>query len=90
MLYMVIESFRGADPVPVYRRLRDSGRRQPEGLVYRGSWITQDLTRCYQLMECDDPALLDQWMSRWSDLMDFEVIPVVTSPEAIARVEPRL
>ncbi len=90
MLYMVIEDFHGNDPVPVYRRFRDSGRQLPDGLTYLESWITQDLTRCYQVMECDDPVLLDQWMSHWNDLMSFQVIPVVTSPEAAAFLGPRL
>ncbi len=90
MIYMIIEDFCDGAPEPVYRRFRDSGRRLPDGLKYLGSWITHDLTRCYQVMECDDPALLDRWMSRWSDLMSFQVIPVVTSPEAVAIVGPRL
>ena len=90
MIYMVIEEFHGGDPVPVYRRFRDSGRNLPEGLRYLGSWITEDLTRCYQVMECDDHALLDKWMSYWADLASFQVVPVLTSPEALAIVGPRL
>ena len=90
MIYMVIEDFHDGDPVPVYRRFRDSGRQLPNGLKYLGSWITQDLTRCYQVMESDDPILLDEWMSRWTDVMSFQVIPVVTSPEAVAMVSSRL
>ena len=90
MLYMVIETFRGGDPVPVYRRVRDRGRLMPDGIEYRGSWVTEDLQRCYQLMECADRHLLDDWMTNWSDITDFEVIPVVTSSEAAAAVAPRL
>ncbi len=90
MLYMIIEDFRDGDPVPVYRRFRDSGRQQPDGLIYHGSWITEDLTRCYQIMECDDPLLLDQWMLRWTDVMSFQVVPVITSAEAVTAVGPRL
>ena len=89
MLYMVIEDFRG-DPVPVYRRFREQGRLAPEGLRYVNSWVSRDLLRCYQVMECDDPALLQQWMDRWRDVVDFEVIPVVTSAEAAAAIAPRL
>ncbi len=84
MLYMIIESFRGGDAGPVYRRLRESGRQLPDGLGYEGSWVTRDLTRCYQVMRCEDGALLDEWMSCWKDLVDFEVIPVMTSAEAAA------
>jgi hypothetical protein len=62
----------------------------PAGLTYVGSWITEDLTRCYQVMECADRALLDEWISHWEDVMRFEVVPVITSPDAQARVAPLL
>ena len=88
MQYLVIEDFRGRDPVPVYRRFRDRGRLAPDGLKYVGSWITEDLARCYQVMETGDRALLDAWMKNWSDLVDFEVHPVITSKEAADRVAP--
>lgn len=84
MLYMVIEDFRDGDAVPVYRRLRDSGRMMPEGLTYVSSWITSDLKRCYQVMECEDRALLDEWMSSWEGLLRFEVVSVITSADAVA------
>jgi hypothetical protein len=77
-LYMVVEHFKNGDPIPVYRRFRERGRMQPEGLLYISSWIDDRFERCYQLMETHDRALLDQWMAEWNDLMDFEVYPVVT------------
>ncbi len=83
---MVIERFRDRDPVPVYARFRERGRLAPDGLRYVNSWVTSDLATCYQVMECDDRALLDTWLSAWSDLVEFEVAPVITSPEAAARV----
>jgi hypothetical protein len=90
ILYMVIERFKSADPVPVYRRFRERGRLAPEGLSYVSSWVNTNLERCYQLMETDDPRLLDQWIANWSDIVDFEVYPVITSAEAAERVAPRL
>lgn len=89
MLYMVVEHFKG-DPAPVYRRFRDRGRLAPDGLRYVSSWVTSDLQRCYQVMECDDYALLEQWMDQWKDIVDFEVIPVITSAEAASAISPRL
>lgn len=90
MLYLIIEHFKDGDPVPVYRRFRDHGRQVPDGLTYVSSWVTEDLRRCYQVMECEDRGLLDQWMARWADLIRFEVHPVVTSAAAVERVGPRL
>ena len=87
-LYMVVEHFK--DAAAVYRRFRDSGRMMPEGLTYVASWIDDRFERCYQLMETRDRALLDEWMARWSDLMDFEVHAVVTSKEAVGKMAPLL
>ena len=88
MLFMVIEHFRGGDPAPVYQRFRERGRLAPEGLQYVASWVTADLCHCYQVMECEERAMLEQWIARWADLVDFDVIPVVTSAEAAATVGP--
>ena len=85
MLFLVIEHFRGGDAAPVYARFRERGRLAPEGLTYVASWVTADFEHCYQVMECADRALLDEWIARWSDLVEFEVVPVVTSAEAAAR-----
>ncbi len=90
MLYMIVEHFRDGDPVPIYRRFRERGRMAPDGLRYVASWVTEDYRRCFQVMECDDPALLEQWMSNWRDLTEFEVIPVNTSVDAAAAIAPRL
>jgi uncharacterized protein DUF3303 len=90
MLFMVIEHYRGGDARPVYRRFRDRGRLAPEGLRYVASWVTEDFQHCYQIMECDDPALLHQWIVEWQDLVEFEVVPVRTSAQAAAAIAPRL
>lgn len=90
MLYMLIERFKNGDPVPVYRRFRDQGRRLPDGLTYVSSWVTLDMTTCFQMMECEDRRLLDEWIALGSELVDFEVIPVMTSAEAAQRIAPRL
>jgi len=89
MLFMIIEHFGGGDPGPVYARFRERGRLAPGGLDYLGSWVTSDLTRCYQVMECDDRSLLDQWMAQWADLVRFEVVEVMTSAEAADVTAPR-
>ena len=90
MQFMIIERFRNRDPLPIYRRLRDKGRLMPDGLRYVSSWIETNFERCFQVMECDDLALLQQWIAQWSDLMEFEIVPVRTSAETRATLEPLL
>ena len=81
---MVIEDFiQGARPV--YERVEAKGRMLPPGLLYLDSWIDEALQRCFQLMETDDPSLLDAWMAQWSDLVKFEVVPLIGPAEASER-----
>ena len=80
MLLMVVEHFKQG-PKPVGERWREKGRMMPEGVVYHASWIEPDGSRCFQLMEAESPEALRPWMERWSDLMDFEVTPVLSSAD---------
>ena len=90
MLYMIVEHFRNDDPVPIYRRFRDRGRLAPDGLQYVSSWVDEELARCFQLMETSERRLLDEWMAHWSDIVNFEVYPVITSKQAADAVASRL
>ncbi len=91
MLFMIIERFANCDPVPVYRRVRDAGRSLPEGLTYVGSWIEPNFDRCFQLMECDDARLLQEWVLSWRGSgVTFEIVPVVPSDQTRAVVAPHL
>jgi hypothetical protein len=83
---MIVEHFRNGDAAPIFERFRTRGRLAPHGLTYVDSWVTADLRQCYQLMECEEPALLQQWMDAWDDLVEFEVYPVITSSEAAAKL----
>jgi hypothetical protein len=86
---MVIERFRDAEAVPaVYQRFREKGRMMPDGLTYIDSWIEPNFDRCFLLAECADPRLIQEWILRWHDLIDFEVVPVVGSKETAQVVLP--
>ncbi len=90
MLYFVIEKFRHQDGRAVYRRLRDEGRMVPDGLVFHDSWIAADLSRCFQVMSADDIGLLQRWVGQWSDLVEFEIVPVQTGKETAAALADHL
>lgn len=78
---MVIERFRDGDPMRAGERFQKQGRMLPEGVVYHASWMESSGARCFQLMEAPDRESLNAWISRWEDLVDFEVVPVLTSNE---------
>jgi hypothetical protein len=85
MLFMVIEHYeQGA--APVYRRFREQGRLAPDGLTYVDSWVAAGMDRCFQLMECDDVALLQRWVAAWQEIVRFEIVPVAPSADAAAAV----
>jgi Domain of unknown function (DUF3303) len=77
MLFMVIERFRSQNAKAIYSRFGEKGRLTPDGLGFVDSWVTADLGRCFQIMECDDLTLLQRWVAEWSDLIEFEIVPVV-------------
>ena len=86
LLYMIVEYFKSGDPRPIYQRFREHGRLAPEGLNYVSSWVDEKLERCFQLMETDDITRLNEWLANWSDIVEFEVYPVISSKEAADRV----
>ncbi|CAM5775500.1 hypothetical protein LMIY3S_05055 [Labrys miyagiensis] len=90
MLFMVIEYFRNQDARSVYRRFRERGRQVPEGLAFMASWVSADLGRCFQLMECEDVTLLQVWASAWSDLVEIEIVPVAPGTDVAAALRPHL
>lgn len=91
MLFMVIERFKDNDMLPVYKRLRDEGRMFPAGLTYIDSWVEPNFARCFQLMECDDLRLLQEWIVKGRGLgVSFEIVPVVTSKQTREVVAPYL
>jgi hypothetical protein len=83
---MVIERFRNRDAAAVYQRFREKGRMLPDGLRYLGSWVETNFDRCFQLMECDDVQLFQQWITHWQDLVEFEIVAVNTSKDAAASI----
>jgi hypothetical protein len=91
MLFMIIERFADNDMLPIYKRVRDEGRMFPDGLTYVDSWVEPNFSRCFQLMECDDLRLIQQWVLNWRGSgATFEIVPVVSSAETRAVVAPHL
>ena len=85
MRYMVIERFKEGAIREIYTRLEEEGRMMPEGLEYVNSWISSDLGLCFQLMECENEALFEEWKANWKDLFELEIFPVLSSAEASAK-----
>ena len=81
MLFMVIERFKDGDTRRVGERFQRRGRMLPAGVTYHASWMDSSGIRCFQVMEAATPDLLDAWVNQWNDLVDFEIVPVVTSAE---------
>jgi hypothetical protein len=91
MLFMIIERFKDSDMLPIYKRVRDEGRMFPEGLKYIDSWVEPNFSRCFQVMECDDLRLLQEWALQWRGAgVTLEIVPVVSSKDTRDVVAPYL
>jgi uncharacterized protein DUF3303 len=86
MMFMVIERFKGGDPKPIGERFKQQGRMLPDGVVYHSSWVDAAGGSCFQIMEAPSAELLDGWIARWNDLVDFEVISVQTSADFWSKI----
>ena len=86
MLYMIIEIFHPGKVKQLYKRFEEKGRLMPERVQYINSWINEDITTCYQVMESDTEKKIYEWIQNWIDLSDFKVIPVITSSQAKEKV----
>jgi hypothetical protein len=82
MTFMVIERFRPGRAREVYSRFGTHGRMAPSTVRYVSSWVDLRFERCFQVMEAEDEAALQEWTRHWRDLVDFEIVPVRTSAEA--------
>ena len=83
---MVIEKFHLGKVKALYQRFEENGRMLPNGVKYIDSWIKDDVTLCFQLMESSSKELLHEWIEHWNDLVDFEIIPVINSTAARNKV----
>ncbi|MGE5200481.1 MAG: DUF3303 domain-containing protein [Acidobacteriota bacterium] len=90
MLFMVVETFRNQNAIAVYRRFKEKGRMMPDGLTFVESWVSADLDRCFQIMECTDATLLQRWAAQWSDLIDFEIVPIAQGKATAAALAGQL
>ena len=81
MLFMVIERFRIGNKKAIGERFAREGRILPVGVVYHVSWVDAARGRCFQIMEAERAELVEEWVRRWEDLVEFEIVPVVTSAE---------
>jgi len=86
MLYMIVERFQSGKAKALYERFEEKGRMLPEGVHYINSWIDEQVSVCFQVMESDTKEKLQQWIDQWNDLADFEIIPVITSAEAKGKI----
>jgi hypothetical protein len=87
MLLMVIEQFRNGDAKSIGERFRRDGRMLPEGVIYHASWVDPAGARCFQLMEAPNPESLAPWVSHWNDLVEFEVVPVLSSADFWSKIQ---
>ncbi len=86
MLYMIIERFHPGKVKELYKRFDEKGRMMPKGVHYLNSWINEEVSICYQVMESESEEDLHEWISHWNDLADFEVMPVITSAQAKEKI----
>lgn len=78
---MVIEHFKPGRVPQIGERFNQNGRMLPEGVAYHASWVAPGRAACYQVMEAASTDLLRSWTRQWDDLVDFDIVPILTSAD---------
>lgn len=84
--YLVIEKYQSGKTEAIYQRFAAKGRMLPQGVQYIDSWVEENLQKCYQIMESDHLESLQEWVDKWNDLVDFEIIPVLSTKEVQQKI----
>jgi Protein of unknown function (DUF3303) len=85
MLFMIVEHFKDGKPGAIGERFGRNGRMLPGEVIYHASWVDLTGPRCFQVMETARREFIDKWTHSWEDLVDFEIIPVLTSADFWAK-----
>lgn len=62
-------------------RFKETGAPPPPGVDMLGRWHNAAGNGGFFLVETDDPVALARWLQEWTDVIDFEVVPVVTDEQ---------
>ena len=80
MLYMTTYEITPANRNDVQKRFVETGGPPPEGVKMLGRWVTPGgIGFC--LSESDDIVSVAKWIQEWSDLLTFEIFPLMTDEQ---------
>jgi hypothetical protein len=66
-------------------RFRETGGPPPSGVTMMGRWHCAEGLRGFIIAESSDAEAIGKWIQEWTDLLTFEVTPVLND-EQVARV----
>ena len=67
------------------KRFKETGAPPPSGVTMAGRWHCAQGLRGFAIAESSDAEAIAKWLQEWTDLISFEVTPVVND-EQLARV----
>lgn len=62
-------------------RFMETGGGPPSGVTMLGRWHSPQAVHGFCLAETDDAKALYEWVTRWDDLLDFTLSPVIDDAE---------
>jgi len=62
----------------VHERFKETGAPPPEGVVMSGRWHSAAGNRGFLVAESDTADGIARWLQEWTELITFDVTPVLT------------
>ena len=79
MLFMGITTRTPERRNEMVKRAKEKGSMTPEGIKLINEWIDVTGGRSFALFEANKPNDILRWIYAWSDIIKFEVTPVMES-----------
>ena len=77
MLFQISYTIQPQNRDEAQARFRETGGLPPEGVSMVGRWHCAQGRKGFLLAEASDAVALTSWIQQWSDILSFEITPVI-------------
>ena len=81
MLFHITYEFSPGERNNAQERFKETGALPPDGVTMHGRWHSAAGHVGFLVAESSDTVAIGKWMQSWTDLLSFEITPVLTDDE---------
>jgi len=87
MLFMGIVTWKPEHKIEMVKRTQEKGPMRPEGIKFINEWVAVSGGKSFALFEANNSNDILSWVTVWSDIIEFEIFPVMELEEVMKAIE---